>query len=429
MSAGQLVAQQRKTISCHLHESGFTRSDSNFYSLSIASDGCVYYTLCSHNIDTHGRVYQHDPQSDSVELVCDLGEACGEAGQKLLPQGKSHSPLYELDGWLYLATHYGYFATTDEREEPAPVPEGYNPYPGGHILRINVADGRVEDLVTAPPEEGILTLNMDADRGTLYGLSWPSGLFLVYDIAGRRLRNLGPVSRGGEAGRGDQYFCLVRTFAIDPRDGHVYFTTPDGQVHVYRPGADRVEAFGDVTMKRDIFGTWDAHKPGHQGYNWRPIQWHERRQCFYGVHPRTGWLFRFDPRGPQPIELLERITTEQLRRNGRYEPYRYGYLTLQIGPDDSTLYYLTSSRGLRTEDGREVREVTHLVTYNLDSGKCVDHGVLRLGDGRYPQMSQCLAVHANGKCYAAPWIEKPDRAADDPVKQQCDLISFDNPLV
>ena len=32
-------------IPARLHASGFGKSDSNFYSLSLASDGNVYYTL------------------------------------------------------------------------------------------------------------------------------------------------------------------------------------------------------------------------------------------------------------------------------------------------------------------------------------------------------------------------------------------------
>lgn len=414
-------------IRCRLHPSGFEKADSNFYSLDIVSDGSLYFTLCCHNIDVHARVYRYDPAADELTLVCDLGQASGELGKKMLPQGKSHSPFYELDGWLYLATHYGYFATTDQREELAAIPEGYRPYPGGHILRINMADGRVEDLARTEPEEGILTLNMDAQRRRLYGLTWPKGLFIIYDIESGNLRNLGPVSRGGEAGRGDQYFCLGRSLAVDPRDGNVYFTNADGAVQCYSPATDRVEPFGEVTLKRDILGDWDPHKPGHQGYNWRDILWHEESQCFYGVHPRSGWLFRFDPPAKK-LELVERIVADELQANGRFEPFRYGYLTLRMGLDRETLHYLTSTHGLTAEDGREVMEVTHLVTYNLRTRERTDHGVLRLEDGRYPRMSQCHAVHPNGQCYACPWIETPRRSPKGHRIWQCDLISFANPM-
>ena len=47
-----------KTLTASLYPSGFRMADSNFYSLSVASDNRLYYTLCSHNIDTHARVYE-----------------------------------------------------------------------------------------------------------------------------------------------------------------------------------------------------------------------------------------------------------------------------------------------------------------------------------------------------------------------------------
>jgi len=60
----------------------------------------------------------------------------------------------------------------------------------------------------------------------------------------------------------------------------------------------------------------------------------------------------------------------------------------------------------------------------------MDHGVLRLEDGRYPTMTQTLVVHPNGKLYSVPWIEKlkKDRSPEDKVGHQVDLIGFDNPL-
>jgi len=415
------------TLDARLHPSGFALADSNFYSLNLASDGRLYYTLSSHNIDTHGRVYRYDPAADKVERVCILGEVAGEVGLKALPQGKSHSPFFERNGILYFATHYGYFATTNKREEPAEVPEGYKPYPGGHLMSYDMTTGELRDLAKAPPEEGIITINMDVDRGRIYGLTWPKGHFLVYDADSGELRDLGAVCGGGEIGRGDQYFCLVRSFAVDPRDGMVYFTCADGRVRRYNIDTDAVETLEGQSMKRDIFGAWDHTVAGHQGYNWRDITWHDETQLFWGVHPKSGWLFTFDPPNRR-IELVERICADELRRDGRFEPFRYGYLSLKFGRDRETIYYLTGVPDFVADDGREVMETTHLITYNIRTGGYIDHVVLRLADGRYSPMSQCLAIGPDGRLYACPWIEKPDRAPDDRVRWQCDLISFADPF-
>jgi len=91
-------------IPAQLHASGFEKSDSNFYSLSMASDGNLYYVLSSHDLNTHGRVYRYEPSADRVTMLGDLGELAGEAGKKTIPQGKSHCPFFECDGKLYFST-------------------------------------------------------------------------------------------------------------------------------------------------------------------------------------------------------------------------------------------------------------------------------------------------------------------------------------
>lgn len=421
-------------ITCTLHPSGFARSDSNFDSLSVASNGCLYYTLCSHHIDTHARVYRLQPGGEPVCLG-DLGEIVGEAGTRSIPQGKSHSQYYEHEGTLYFATHYGFYKPASNKEEPAETPEGYLPYPGGHFVAHDMRAGAFRDLAKAPAvsagaapanREGIITMTLDGRRGRLYGLTWPRGHFLAYDIAGGRLEDLGPVSRGGEAGDGDQYFCMCRSIAVDPRDGSVYFTNADGDIRRYSCETGAVESTG-VSLRRDIFGRWDPHVPGHQGYNWRKVLWHPGRERFYAVHPRSGFLFSFDPAAGE-VEIIERIAAQELRANGRFEPFRYGYLGLCFGPDGDTLYYLTGTYGLTDENGRRVDETLHLVTYSLATGRYADHGVLRLEDGRYPAMTHTIAVLA-GRVYTVPWIDNGGRkpSPGEPA-QPVELISFADPL-
>lgn len=424
--AASAPEHQGPVIPTKVHPSGFKMADSNFLALTPASDGKLYYTLSSHHIDTHARAYRYDPQTDRVELACDFGEVTGETGRKSLPQGKSHTPFFELDGHLYFSTHYGFFAMEGQKETLAKVPKGYTEYPGGHILDYNLATGRTEDLVRGPATEGIITLGMDAARGRCYGLTWPRGHFLTFDLAKKKLRDLGPVSLGGELGDGDQYLCLCRAFAIDPRNGAVFMTNADGAVLRYDLDADRIAPLPALTMRRDLFGEWDPHCPGHQGYNWRIILWHEPSQRFYGVHPRSGWLFAFDPERLQ-IELVERICCENLRRSGAFEPFRYGYLSLAFGPDQETLYYLSGDYREMDQSEHRFKEWIHLITYNLRTRAYADHGHLQLEDGRYPTLAQCLAAPAGGRLYSCPWIEKPTEVKGEP-KRQCDLISFPDPM-
>ena len=96
-----------------------------------------------------------------------------------------------------------------------------------------MATGNSRILATAPKAEGIITMGMDPKRKRLYGLTWPRGFFIYYDMKSDLMRNLGPVSRDGEVGTGDKYFCLCRTFAMFPGTGDVYFTNPDGEILCY----------------------------------------------------------------------------------------------------------------------------------------------------------------------------------------------------
>ena len=70
----------------------------------------------------------------------------------------------------------------------------------------------------------------------MYALTWPSGLFLTYDLHTGKMQNLGPACRGGEAGSGDAYMCLCRCFGIVPENGAVYFTLPNGEIVHYDYG-------------------------------------------------------------------------------------------------------------------------------------------------------------------------------------------------
>lgn len=71
---------------------------------------------------------------------------------------------------------------------PTTTPNGKNLYPGGHFLAYDLATGEFEDLAIAPEGEGILTMTIDRERGHLYGITWPLGYFIHYDISAKTLK-------------------------------------------------------------------------------------------------------------------------------------------------------------------------------------------------------------------------------------------------
>ncbi|TDB63450.1 NHL repeat-containing protein [Arundinibacter roseus] len=386
--------------------SGFELAHDTYNAITAASDGNIYYVLCSDSPTVGGRMYQYNPTTDQTRFLADLTEVCSETNA--IPQGKSHVRFYERQGKLYFATHVGYYQLINDMEcLPVEPPNGLNLYPGGHFLSYDLATEQLEDLALAPQGEGILTMTMDKERGDLYGITWPVGYFLHYDPRTGTLHNRGAVSAKGEAGTpGSDYRVLCRSMVVDPRDGAVYFSTAEGHIGRYRPETATLEQLENVDLRLDYFGRYDPTQPGSMGYNWRKIFWYAPEQVAYGIHGNSGYLFRFDPQRPG-IELVERLTSEPSRRSGMFDQFSYGYLGFQLGPDGHTIYYLTG--GPIYENGQRLKgldhiargaakglENLHLVTFHIPTRTYSDHGPIFYADGSRPTYVNSLTIAADG---------------------------------
>ncbi|MBM3738907.1 MAG: hypothetical protein FJW39_24290 [Acidobacteria bacterium] len=389
-------------------DSGFPLSHDTYNGLSAASDGCIYYVLCTESYEAGGRMFRYDSRTGEVHACADLTQACGESGA--VPQSKSHVNFHEHEGKLYFATHVGIYSIFEGRETMPIPPEGVAPYPGGHFLAHDLANGAIEDLGVAPHGEGILAMTMDGPRQRAYAITWPYGHFLVCDTAARTIRDLGRISELGEAGRGPTYRTLCRAIQVDPRDGSAYFSVSEGTIFRYPFDAPAYHAVQGDDLRKDYFGLYDPASPGHMAYNWRQTVWHARSECIYGVHGNSGYLFRFDPRGER-VQLLQRITSLPSQRCGMFDQFSYGYLGFTLGPDGNTIYYLTG--GPLFDGGRRVagrastargeakgEENLHLVTYHIPSEHYQDHGPVLFADGTRPSYVNSIAVGADGVVYA-----------------------------
>jgi hypothetical protein len=428
LSCNAPVTEKNHTLTATNYFSGFEEAHDTYNAISTASDGNIYYVLSSAAFDKGGQVYKYDPLNDKVTLLGDLTEICGEKGEMAISQGKSHVDFYEREGKLYFATHVGYYEMIDGMERlPVNAPEGYKLYPGGHILSYDLTSGKFEDLATAPDGEGIITLTLDKDRGQIFGITWPKGYFIHYDIVSDVLKNLGQFSGNGEAGiPGSDYRVLCRSMFVDQKSGSVYFSTSEGDIHTYSPGADSIKKLEGISLKIDYFGQYDPTRPGSMGYNWRSITWYAPEQVAYGVHGNSGYLFRFDPRKPD-IEIVDRITSEPSRKSGMFDQFSYGYLGFEIGPDKHTLYYLTG--GPIYIDGKRVKGVDeiamgaarglenlHLLTYNIPEHKYADHGPIFYADGARPTYVNSIAVGPEGNVYTLARFEHNGRLIEDLVR-------------
>ena len=255
-------------------------------------------------------------------------------------------------------------------------------------------------------------MNMDTQRGRLYGLTWPSGYFLRYDLKSGELKNLGPLYRDGENGRWTRR-VLCRALPIDPADGSVYFTNADGDILRYRYDRDAIETVQGDNLRKDYFGTWNPLVGQDMGYGWRQAVWYAPENAIYAIHGRSGYLFRFDPRAER-VDVLRRIASEPSLRSGMYDDFHFGYLSFTLGPDGHTLYYLTE--GGIVENGKrvvvyetppgappgtpaELVEDLHLITYDIPAAKYIDHGAVFFSDGGRPGLVNSIAVGKDGSTY------------------------------
>src|SRR5690625_261189 len=110
--------------------SGFSEAHDTYGALSIASDGKIYYILSSEDPKIGGHFYVYDPKKSKSDLIGDLTELCGEKEVKVIGQGKSHVPFYEMEGKLYFSTHIGIYELIDgmDRLPKNPI-KGYGRYP------------------------------------------------------------------------------------------------------------------------------------------------------------------------------------------------------------------------------------------------------------------------------------------------------------
>jgi len=420
------------TLEGFYYYSGFDSTSNTYNSISSASDGRIYYVLSSGSYDVGAQFYIYDPKTDEIEHVADLSDASGEGGTNLIPQGKSHVNFFEKEGKLYFATHLGVYEIFNGVELiPRNLPDGYEPYPGGHFLSYDMETGDFEKLATAPHGEGIISMRMDTDRGHLYGLTWPSGYFLHYDLNTGNMVERDPVSGAGEAGTlGEDFRVVARSLFVDSGTGIVYYSTAEGDIYGYDPATETISLLEGVDLRKDYFGQYDYTRQGSMAYHWRKVVWYEPEQVAYGVHATSGYLFRLDPREPK-LEVIQRITSEPSQKSGMFDRFYYGYLGFDLGPDGETLYYLTGGPAYidgqlaeRDESvliGARGLENLHVVTYHIPTGTYTDHGPVVYPDGDIPTYANSIALDHDGNVYT---LARHDRDGEIVM----DLVRIPNPF-
>lgn len=420
------AAAAPERLTATIIQSGFKDAHDSYNAVSSASDGRIYYVLSSEKPDLAAQMYVYDPASNKTKWVGDLNAASGEKDLHAISQGKSHVSFAEADGKLYFATHIGFYTIIEGMEKPGVPPAGMKPYPGGHFLSYDMKTGKFENLAIAPGNEGIIAFQMDTKRKRLFGLTWPTGRLISYDIATGKFTTVGDVSGAGEAGKGQEFRTICRSLTVNPNDGSLYFSTSDGTIHRYLPGANRLETVTGEDLKKDYFGVYDPASSGNMGYNWRQTFWYQNDQSIYGVHGNSGYLFRFHP-ADNSVEVIDRITSAASKRSGMFDQFSYGYLGFALGPDQRTIYYLTggpiyeSGKRLAGKDSTakgeaKGREDLHLVTWDIPTRNYKDHGAVFFASGQRPNYVNSIAVGKDGSVYCLSRVSEDEHAITDLIR-------------
>ena len=339
---------------------GLAHMDGNWSALVAGSDGKVYVGLAYHGGD--GHLVYYDPRADQMHDVGALTLLCGEQILGRGPQSKIHTKLGEgKDGRIYFATQYGLdfdFARFD-------TPEGY---PGGHLMAYDPHSGRTMDFGIGIPHEGWVTGKYDALYNRLYGITDPGGHFVYYDFARRS---------ASDKGRINNWESLCRTLGVDDR-GNVYGSFGRGQIFKYDPQTDELRELSvRLPIREKGFSLGRDYKKSETA--WRVVVWDQQTRRFYGVEESASTLLSFNPdQGPDG----EVRTLGQLCIKG-FEDRRdipYATLSLTLG-NDRKLYYAAAGREFDYA-GSAALGASHLLVYDLPSGKIEDRGEMRLPDGR-----------------------------------------------
>ncbi|MEN8230682.1 MAG: hypothetical protein ABFS38_21175 [Bacteroidota bacterium] len=393
--------------------------DGQWQGITVASDGNCYFGTSTHSIGHGAGFHKYNPETREHTMIAeDMTVVCGEDHLNTR-QGKIHSPIVELDGWLYFSTHLSNY-----------WPEGIAAYPGAHVLGYELATGKFRDFGVVKPRYSIYSaVGLDPERKVLYAFVAPfkddliknDGCHLYsIDIVSGEKKDLGQLTHGKTG--------MVPWFYVDNHGNcwfslwklHWKYENDQGNLYCYNPEKRKIITYEDVLPKGELVDgtpvtdekllkkrswTWAGALPG-------------REQCLFTMGAWGGGderVWRFDP--SKDIHSGEAFET--------IAPIGSTFLETAIGGDRLYFVQYNDLNQQRTEaaefnrddDPDEVGYNSDLRLRSIsfkegDDRTITDHGKIVDQDGRAARMINSLAADDKGRVYLmGSWYVNSEKEA------------------
>jgi hypothetical protein len=393
--------------------------DGQWQGITVASDGNCYFSSSTHSIAHGAGFHRFNPETqEHTVLADDMTIVCGEENTHS-QQGKIHSPIVELEGWLYFTTHLSNYWK-----------EGIENYTGAHVIGYQMATGKFRDLGIVRPRYSIYSaINVDPIRKKLYVFVAPfteetkntDGCHLYsVDIATGEKKDLGQLTQNQSGAslwffvddQGNCWFTLWK--------GHYQYTYDRGNLYCYRPETDKIETYKDVLPTGQfIDGTPVTNERLYQERAWTWAQaFPDQKKCYFTMGTWGGGderLWIFDP-------------AQDIASGAAFQPVAaIGSTFLQTAIGGDRLYFvqyadLQDERDLDSENERErdpdevgYDESLHLRSVSLTGGleqAVKDHGKIVDQDGRAARFINSMAADEQGRVYmyGSWYVQSPQEA-------------------
>lgn len=379
--------------------------DGQWQGIIAASDEAVYFGSSAHTLEHGGGFFRFDPSTSQIEVLAeDLTTLVGNDMTKNTPQGKCHSPIIEIDGTLYLATHLAAYWK-----------EVLDKYAGSYFLSYNIKEKRWTNYgINKPGFSTYSAIEVDPKLGKAYAMVVPfapkdsaegNHLYQI-DLKTKERRDLGRLNKG----KASFWFYLddkSRLWTTVWRGGNT--------LHCYDPSADSLTTYDNAFPEPKLAPDGrPGEKTKARSWTWaKAIDGGKR--CLFTMGDKLGGderLWIFDP-------------SKDVKSKEAFTPVCYvGTTFLSVALGGNRVYFVqradnASSRGYSIENNRDLPadqkgyhvNNLHLRSVSLDQNDphpFFDHGRIIDKEGRTPGFIGSLAADSTGNVFmSGSWLIKP----------------------